>query len=73
MPTPITSVGIKITGYTAMFVLISSTLMLICLVIRLGSSALWEIVDIFLGGCLFECINYLEHFFTGRRQSYFSL
>ena len=66
IPTRITSVGIKITGYTAMFVLISTTLMLICLVIRLGSSALWEIVDGILGGCLFEsvstiwCISLLE-------------
>ena len=65
---PVTSV--EVTCSEAMLALSFSTLLVKCLMKILGRSALGQMVGNILGGCLFECINYLVQFFTGRCQGY---
>ena len=59
---PVTSVDV--TCSEAMLALSFSTLLVTCLIKILGSE-LASMVGNILGGCLFECINYLVQFFTG--------
>ena len=53
---PVTSVEVEMTGSGAMLVPNFSTLLVKCLIKRLGRSALGYMVGNILGGCLFESV-----------------